>query len=197
MARLTSLSLVLLMSASLASACDSSAAPAQAAEATPKAEATPEAEAAAKTEAAAGGEAKADAPAGTQYGAPLAGAPTVTIEQVMDDPQAFEGQVVRVEGMVTDVCTNRGCWFEMAGERPGMKMRFKVQDGDMVFPPSAKGHKAVAEGKVTVRTLSLEDTVKFEAHMAEDAGRQFDPASVTEPMTIVQLAGQGAVIADS
>ncbi|MEX1361669.1 MAG: DUF4920 domain-containing protein [Nannocystaceae bacterium] len=178
------------MSASLASACDSSASPAQAAQAQPKAgEAEPEA--------AAGAEAKAEAPTGTQYGAPLAGAPTVTIEQVMDDPKAFEDKVVRVEGMVTDVCTKRGCWFEMAGERPGMKMRFKVQDGDMVFPPSAKGHKAVAEGKVTVRTLSLEDTVKFEAHMAEDAGREFDPASVTEPMTIVQLAGQGAVIADS
>ncbi|MCA9648657.1 MAG: DUF4920 domain-containing protein [Myxococcales bacterium] len=194
MARPTLLTVALLLTASLAPACDSSA-PANAAEAKPAgAEAKPaaapgEGEVAAKTE--------AEAPQGKQYGAPLTGAPTVTIEQVMDDPKAYEGKLVRVEGMVTDVCTMRGCWFEMAGERPGMKMRFKVQDGDMVFPPSAKGKKAVAEGMVTVKTLTLEETQQFEEHMAKDAGKEFDPASVTEPMTIVQLKGQGAVIADS
>ncbi len=145
-----------------------------------------------------GGEAKeAAAPEGKAYGAPLENEAVVTIAQVMDDPKAFEGKFVRVKGMVTDVCTKRGCWFEMAGERPGMKMRFKVRDGDMVFPPSAKGKQAVAEGKVSVNTLSLEDTRKFEAHMAEDAGKEFDPESVTEPMVIIQLEGRGAVIAEA
>lgn len=134
---------------------------------------------------------------GTHYGAELKGADAVTIAQVMDDPKSFEDKFVRVEGMVTDVCTKRGCWFEMAGDRPGMKMRFKVRDGDMVFPPSAKGKKAVAEGTVSVRTLTLEQTRKFEAHMAQDAGKEFDPESITEPMTVVQLTGHGAVIRDS
>lgn len=134
---------------------------------------------------------------GKLYGAELVGEPVVSIAQVMDDPQAFDGKVVRVEGMVTDVCTKRGCWFEMAGERPGMKMRFKVRDGDMVFPPSAKGKHAVAEGTVSVRTLSLEDTRKFEAHMAQDAGKEFDPESITEPMVIIQLEGRGAVISEA
>lgn len=136
-------------------------------------------------------------PEGKLYGEALVGEEVVTIEQVMDDPKAFEGKVVRVQGMVTDVCTMRGCWFEMAGERPGMKMRFKVRDGDMVFPPSAKGKQAVAEGTVSVRTLTLEDTIKFEQHMAEDAGKPFDPASVTEPMVVIQLEGRGAVISEA
>jgi Domain of unknown function (DUF4920) len=168
------------------SACDQS--PAQAAAAQPQA---------AQPAAAAKAGAEAAAPAGTVYGAALVGEQAVTIEQVMDEPTAFDGKLVRVEGMVTDVCTKRGCWFEMAGERPGMKMRFKVHDGDMVFPPSAKGKRAVAEGTVSVRTLSLEDTRKFEAHMAEDAGKPFDPAAVTEPMVIIQLEGRGAVIRDT
>lgn len=131
---------------------------------------------------------------GTVYGAALVGEPQVTIAEVMDAPDAYNGKVVRVEGMVTDVCTKRGCWFEMAGDRPGMKMRFKVRDGDMVFPPSAKGKRAVAEGTVSVRTLSLEDTRKFEAHMAQDAGKEFDPESITEPMVVIMLEGRGAVI---
>ena len=60
-----------------------------------------------------------------------------------------------------------------------------------------EAQQAVAEGMVTVKTLTLEETQQFEEHMAKDAGKEFDPASVTEPMTIVQLKGQGAVIADS
>ena len=143
------------------------------------------------------GEAKSATPEGKLYGSELVGEQVVTIAQVMDDPDSFNGKVVRVEGLVTDVCTKRGCWFEMAGDRPGMKMRFKVRDGDMVFPPSAKGQRAVAEGTVSVRTLSLEDTRKFEAHMAEDAGKEFDPESVTEPMVIIQLEGRGAVITEA
>lgn len=173
-----------------ASACDKS--PATASAAQPQASAS--ADVVAKP-----GEAATPAavePKGTVYGAPLQGEQTVSIEQVMDAPSDFDGKVVRVEGMVTDVCTMRGCWFEMAGERPGMKMRFKVKDGDMVFPPSSKGKRAVAEGKVSVRTMSLEDTRKFEAHMAEDAGKPFDPESVTEPMVVIQLEGRGAVISD-
>ncbi|MCA9710723.1 MAG: DUF4920 domain-containing protein [Myxococcales bacterium] len=175
----------------LASGCDKSEAKASSA--------PPKSAAAASTpgDAAPSGEATPAAPEGTVYGEALKGEQTVTIEQVMDDPKAFEGKVVRVEGMVTDVCTMRGCWFEMAGERPGMKMRFKVRDGDMVFPPSAKGKRAVAEGTVSVRTLSLEDTRKFEAHMAQDAGRDFDPESITEPMVVIQLDGRGAVISEA
>lgn len=169
-----------------ASACDKSPASASAAE--PKG---------AANESGQGTPAAAAQPEGKLYGAPLQGEQAVTIEQVMDAPSDYDGKVVRVEGMVTDVCTMRGCWFEMAGERPGMKMRFKVKDGDMVFPPSAKGHRAVAEGKVSVRTLSLEDTRKFEAHMAEDAGKPFDPASITEPMVVIQLEGRGAVISEA
>jgi len=191
--------LVLLMAASLASACDDTSASAKAADA----DAKPKADASAKGEVAQADDAKTDEPKaeaqpeGKVYGAPLTGAPTVTIAQVMDDPTAYENKVIRVEGLVVDVCTKRGCWFEMAGDRPGMKMRFKVRDGDMVFPPTAKGKRAVAEGKVTVKTMTLEQTRQYEEHMAEDAGRDFDPESVTEPMVIVMLQGKGAVIRDS
>lgn len=202
MSRSQTISVALLFCASLASACDKGpathSAPNAEAKGATKVEptkATISPEAVAKIKAESQGE---DPGAeGTQYGAALAGADAVTIEQVMDAPTEYENKVVRVEGMVTDVCTKRGCWFEMAGERPGMKMRFKVRDGDMVFPPSAKGKKAIAEGTVSVRTMTLEQTRAFEEHMAKDAGKELDPETITEPMTVVQLTGHGAVIRDS
>jgi ABC-2 type transport system permease protein len=66
-------------------------------------------------------------------------------------PTKYNTMPVRVEGMVLDVCPKRGCWFELAGGKPGAKLKFKVTDGEMVFPVDAKGKYAVAQGEVSVR----------------------------------------------
>jgi hypothetical protein len=134
---------------------------------------------------------------GTAYGAGVQLAETVPMATILADPQAYAGKSVRVEGTVTDVCPKRGCWFEMAGEAPGQKMRFKVRDGEMVFPMDAKGKFAVAEGVVAVQELSMEETRQYLEYQAREYGSGVDPASVTEPMTIVRLDGQGALIRDS
>lgn len=136
-------------------------------------------------------------PEGAVYGAGVTGAEPVTITQLLADPDAYAGKTVQVEGMVTDVCPKRGCWFEMAGQKPGESMRFKVQDGVMVFPLDAKGKHAVAEGVVSTRTLSLEETRQYLEYQAKEYGKDVDPASVTEPMTIVRLDGEGAVLRDA
>jgi hypothetical protein len=149
---------------------------------------------------AAGAAAAAAAPAaaeGTTYGAGVQLTESVPMATLLADPQAYAGKSVRVEGTVTDVCPKRGCWFEMAGEAPGQKMRFKVRDGEMVFPMDAKGKFAVAEGVVAVQQLSLEETRQYLEYQAREYGSGVDPASVTEPMTIVRLDGTGAQIRDS
>jgi hypothetical protein len=132
---------------------------------------------------------------GTVYGAGVGSAEAVTVAALLADPKAYEGRAVRVEGMVTDVCAKRGCWFDLAGEVPGQKLRFKVQDGVMVFPMDAKGKHAVAEGVVKVQSLTLEETRDYVVYEAEEQGRAVDPASITEPRVIVRLDGTGAVIA--
>ena len=134
--------------------------------------------------------------AGTVYGAGVTVAETVAIADIQADPDKWVGKRVRVEGMVTDVCAKRGCWFNMAGERPGEQMRFKVKDGVMVFPMSARGQYAVAEGLVRKIPLDLEQTRRVMAHEAEEQGNEFDPATVTEPITLVRLDGAGAVLRD-
>lgn len=133
---------------------------------------------------------------GDVYGAGVSEMSTVAISEIIADPAAFDGKVVQVEGMVTDVCAKRGCWFEMAGKAPGEKARFKVQDGEMVFPMSAKGKRAVAQGKIVAEKLSLEDTRAREEHYAKESGREFDPKSITEGKTVFRIEGTGAVIRD-
>ena len=179
------------------SACDGGSKDADAVPAAPAA--APQSEAAAPVPEAPKAEAvAAEAPKGDEdaekFGAALVGADALPVSELLAEPRKHEGKMVRVEGMVTSVCTKRGCWFEMAGDQPGAKIRFKVKDGTMVFPPTAKGKIAVAEGEVSVRELSMEQSVGWAKHMAEDAGKTFDPAEVKEPLTIVQLDGKGAEI---
>ncbi|WP_428268162.1 DUF4920 domain-containing protein [Haliangium sp.] len=133
---------------------------------------------------------------GTVYGDGVTETEAVPMATLLDDPAAYAGKTVRVEGTVTDVCPKRGCWFEMAGEQPGQKLRFKVQDGVMVFPMDAKGKHAVAQGVVHLQELSLEQTREYLAYQAKEYGKDVDPESVTEPMTIVRLDGTGALLRD-
>jgi len=133
--------------------------------------------------------------AGDKFGAGVTLTEVVQIADLMDDPDKWVGKRVRVAGEVEDVCQMAGCWFSMKSNKPGQTMKFKVTDGVMVFPQSAKGRVAHAEGVVRKIVLDLEKTKKVLAHEAEEQNKPFDPATVTEPMTIVRLDGLGAVIA--
>jgi hypothetical protein len=133
---------------------------------------------------------------GKTYGKGVTQPASVSISAIMDNPQAYEGKTVRVEGLVTDVCPKRGCWFEMAGDKPGKKMKFKVDDGVMVFPMTTKGKYAVAQGVVQVSKLSLEQTRKHAVYVASEKGEKLDPKTITEPRTVVRIMGSGAVIRD-
>jgi Domain of unknown function (DUF4920) len=130
------------------------------------------------------------------FGAGVKLTESTPIATILADPKAFAGKTVRVEGLVVDVCEKRGCWFEMAGPDAGQKMRFKVVDGDMVFPVDAKGKYAVAEGVIAVRDMSLEDSVAYAKYQAEEQSQPFDPASVTKPLSVVRIDGTGATMRD-
>jgi Rieske Fe-S protein len=92
--------------------------------------------------------AREDTPLGT--GVTLAA--TTPLADVIARPAGFKGQTVRVEGVVTAVCEHMGCWMTLApagatGETPAT-LRLKVDDGVIVFPISAKGRTAVAQGVI-------------------------------------------------
>jgi hypothetical protein len=70
------------------------------------------------------------------------------IKALYDAPDKFAGKTVRIDGVVSAVCAEMGCWMALADEsQPELVVRFKVDHGTgIVFPTSAKGKKAAAEG---------------------------------------------------
>lgn len=138
--------------------------------------------------------AAAPALAATRYGKPLTTATPVKVSELMAKPEAYVGKVVKIEGLVTEVCPKRGCWINVAGDREFQTIRVKVEDGVIVFPLTDKGKKVVAEGTFTKLELTKEQAIERARHHAEETKTKFDPASVTGPQTVYQVMGTGAIV---
>ncbi|MBT8379130.1 MAG: DUF4920 domain-containing protein [Ignavibacteria bacterium] len=122
------------------------------------------------------------------------------ISDIISDPESYIDQVVLVEGEVLEVCPQMGCWMELKSDSQNEdaveveKIKVKVKDGDIIFPMEAVGHNALVEGKVYKIELTQEEAVGYYEHIAEESGKDFDPASVTGPVTLYQIKGLGAEI---
>jgi len=130
------------------------------------------------------------------FGAPVDEGLKVKISTLLASPEQYIDKTVTVSGMIVGVCEKRGCWMNLASDAKFEKLRIKVKDGDMVFPMSAKGREALATGRFTEIKLDLEHTRNYKQHLAERKGEAFDPASVTEGMSIYQVVPFGVKILD-
>ena len=130
---------------------------------------------------------------GEKFGAGVTLADATPAAKILANPDEFVGKRVRVDGEIQEVCKMAGCWFNMKAD-DGKTIKFKVQDGAMVFRQDGIGKRVVAEGVIRKMVLDMEKTIKVAEHEAQEQGRPFDPASVKEPMTIIRIEGLGAVV---
>ena len=128
------------------------------------------------------------------YGAGLGEATPVTIAELLAKPETYLDKHVRVEGRITDVCPRRGCWIDIEQEGGPSPIRFKVDDGVIVFPVDAAGKAVTAEGVFTKIELDRDKAVEYLRHLAEERNEPFDPATVKGPLTLYQIRGLGAVV---
>jgi hypothetical protein len=131
---------------------------------------------------------------GKSYGKPLTQKEATPVSAILENPDTYVGKTVRVKGLVTDVCESRGCWIKISGEKKGQTLTFKVEDGVITFPMSAKGSAVVAEGVVSKRVLSEAQQKEACEKEAKAHNKPVDYSSVKGPKTVIRLEGLGAVI---
>lgn len=123
----------------------------------------------------------------TTLGAGVTLSQATPIAALVNHPDQYVGKKVRVDGIVTAVCQEMGCWMAIATEdkADAPTVRVKVEDGVIVFPASAKGKKVSAEG-------SFEAIAAGDAHGNEAAQENLkkDPKASAK----YQLKGTGAII---
>ena len=121
-------------------------------------------------------------------GAKLAGAPAVTVERLLAEPDEYAGKTVRLEGDVSAMCHHKRRWFAVQdpGDRTGRYVRVLAAPAFLV-PPHAIGKKARTEGTVEV----IEVPAATRRHLASehDLGSAQD-----EPQKQVVLRASGAEI---
>lgn len=131
---------------------------------------------------------------GKKYGDGVTLKKATKISDILKNPKEYVGKKVMVSGTVVGVCEHKGCWIDIAGDKEFEKMKIKVNDGEIVFPLTAKGKQAMAEGTFEEINISKEQLIEMKKKQAEEHGTKFDPASVKGPMTIYRIKGTGAVI---
>lgn len=117
------------------------------------------------------------------------------ILDIVADPDAFIGTTVRIEGTVLDVCPKKGCWIEVGAG--GETIQVKVDDDVIVFPASAKGRIAEAQGKVEAIEMSRDRYLAWLGHVAAEKGETFDAATAEVgdgPYRVIRIRGTGARI---
>jgi hypothetical protein len=138
----------------------------------------------------------AEACAADSYGAGVTLAETTAIGSLLEKPADFLGKTVAVKGQVKDVCEMMGCWLEVVSSEGGKSVKVKVKDGEIVFPKTARGREAVAQGTFQKQDLNREQFLSQEEHRAEEQGKKFDPATIAGegPFTVYSIQGTGATI---
>jgi len=131
---------------------------------------------------------------GANYGAEITLKEKTKISDILADPESYLDQTVLVEGEILEVCPMMGCWMELKSDDGEGMIKVKVKDGEIVFPVEAKGSTALVEGKVYKIEMTQEKAIEHFEHVADEKGVEFDPATITGPMTIYQIKGLGAEI---
>jgi hypothetical protein len=122
------------------------------------------------------------------YGAGVSLGETTPLDRIIARPADFAGKTVRVEGTVEAVCTHMGCWMALKPDtaKDGSTMMIKVDDGVIVFPVSAKGKRASAQGVVQKVTADAEGQSAADEH-AKVRGKDAKPVAW-------QIKATGAVV---
>ncbi|MQA29026.1 MAG: hypothetical protein GEU82_04190 [Luteitalea sp.] len=124
------------------------------------------------------------------YGTGVSVSEATPIGRVLERPRDFEGQTLKVEGVVTAVCTAMGCWMALAPDgapqaQPATLL-IKVDDGVIVFPVSAKGRRASAQGVL--------QRIGGDAHDREAADEHAKTEGRSAEAGAWQLKATGAVV---
>ena len=107
--------------------------------------------------------------------------PTATrVSELYAAPEKYVGKTVRVDGEVTSVCTEMGCWVAVKDGRTEQTVRFQAEhDGKIVFPITAIGKVGSFQGefvKIGANDHEAKEAASEHAHAdpkAADFGRKY------------------------
>lgn len=88
------------------------------------------------------------------------------LASIVESPERYEGQTVKTEGEIIQVCQAMGCWMELRADAQSPGVRVPMANHSFFLPRDVVGHRATIEGKVELEPLSEERRAHLEAEGA-------------------------------
>jgi hypothetical protein len=95
-------------------------------------------------------------------GDPITRGKAISIGQLMENPRAFAGERVLVQGTVSGVCKGTGCWTLVEESPSGAQIYAKSPDHSVIVPTDCEGSWIRVEGDLVVVEPSAEQAAEHE-----------------------------------
>jgi hypothetical protein len=120
------------------------------------------------------------------YGAPITSTKPVRLDRAA---AKHLNQEILVQGKISDVCSNKGCWMTVKDGKQEVRVEFK--DYGFFVPWSASGKPVKMQGVLTEKTMSPEDQEHI-ASEAKQGGGVGEPSK--EPKKLLVFTASGVAI---
>ncbi|MCO4743746.1 MAG: DUF4920 domain-containing protein [Proteobacteria bacterium] len=127
------------------------------------------AEAPAEAPAEAAPEAAPEAAAGdwASFGEGVTEGEVIQLATLLDDPAAYEGKDIRVQGRVTDVCQKAGCWMVLTDDT--RHVRVTVKEHGYAVDKQGTGADCIVEGQLRSKAVDAAEVAHFKSESSEGA----------------------------
>ena len=133
-----------------------------------------------------------DAKKGDWYGEKISADGAINIADIPAKLEANPVLDTKIQGKILEVCPKKGCWIKLQVNETTTAM-VKMKDYGFFLPVSAVGKTVVLDGKVELKTTSVEEL----KHYAEDAKKTPEEiAAITAPKKEISVMAKGIVIVD-
>jgi len=112
-----------------------------------------------------------------------------TLPVMLGEIDLTQDQQVSVVGIISEVCTTKGCWMTIKdGDR---EVRISFMDYGFFVPMNAAGRKVILSGWGQKTVLEVE----LAQHFAKDAGKSAEEiAAITEPSDVYEIIATSVYI---
>ncbi len=113
----------------------------------------------------------------------------VTMPEVLNNPESYDGQEIVVESTIKTVCQARGCWMEV--ESGILPMRISFKNDSFFIPKDAARRKVKMQGVLKVKEVSEEVARNY----LKDAGRSDEEiGKINGAQRLLTMVASGLVI---
>lgn len=134
-----------------------------------------------------GGSPRSDgAPAPEYYGTKPRLKTAISLDKAVDGFSQHTGKTILVQGQVTRLCQNKGCWMMLRGRQHEVRVTFKGYS--FFVPKSLQNTNVLVQGELVRKTVS----VATQKHFLEDAGASAtEIAKITKPKQTFHFIATG------